>query len=252
MATVKGSKQEKMIVVPQRFWHSRQGKFLVVCFTLLAGLLLVEFGRWQESSVNADAQAERSWLPASLQQSSGEVKTLQARLVQAEQVASIDKLAMQDLRVNIERLRQQISQLEEDVLFYKEIADSGGGDEGLVVSQLDLLATDAPDHYRYKIKFEQVGKGSGVVEGYANIAVAGVKDDMELTLPLVALSNSLQGESIRLRFRSFQDVEGELTLPYGFEPSRMEILAVTEEPDSKTLQKNFSWLVESGQQAIPR
>jgi hypothetical protein len=75
---------------------------------------------------------------------------------------------------------------------------------------------------------------------------------MELTLPLVTLSNSMQGENIKLRFRSFQAVEGEITLPYGFEPSRVEILAVTEEPDSKTLQKNFSWLVESGQQVIAR
>lgn len=252
MATVKGSKQEKMIVVPRRFWHSQSGKFLLGCFVVLAGLLLVELGRWQESSASADTRAEGSWLSNSMQRSSNEVKELQAQLVQAEQVTSIDKLAMQDLRVNIERLRQQISQLEEDVLFYKEIADSGGGEQGLVVSQLDLLATDAPDHYRYKIKFEQAGSTSDVVEGYASIAVAGVKDDMELTLPLVALSNSLQGENIRLRFRSFQDVEGELTLPYGFEPSRMEILAVTEEPDSKTLQKNFGWLVESDQQAIPR
>ena len=252
MATVKGSKQEKMIVVPRRPWHSTSGKVLLACVAVLAGLLLVELGRWQESNANAEARAEGSWLSTSMQQSSSEVKELQARLIQAEQVTNIDKLAMQELRVNIERLRQQISQLEEDVIFYKEIADSGGGEKGLVVSQLDLQAMDAPDHYRYKIKFEQAGSTADVVEGYASIAVAGVKDDMELTLPLVALSNSLQGENIRLRFRSFQDVEGELTLPHGFEPSRVEILAVTEEPDSKTLQKNFSWLVESGQQAIPR
>lgn len=252
MAIVKGSKQEKMIVVPRRLWHSSSGMLLISCLVLLAALLLVELGRWQQSSTNTDVNTKGSWLSASMSKNTAELKALQAQLVQAEQVTSVDKLALQDLRVNIERLRQQISQLEEDVIFYKEIADSGSGEQGLVVSQLDLLSTDAPDHYRYKIKFEQVGGASEIVEGYASIAVAGVKDDMELTLPLVALSNSLQGENIRLRFRAFQDVEGELTLPYGFEPSRMEILAVTEEPDSKTLQKNFSWLVESDQQAIPR
>lgn len=248
MTSVKGSKQEKMVVVPRRFWHQPNGKLVLAALVLLGTLLVYQLGRLQVVVAPDNAGA----FLLAVGDSDARVKELESQLVRAEQAASVDRLALQDLRVNIGRLREQISQLEEDVLFYKQIADSGRGETGLVVSQLDLIATEQADRFRYKIKFEQLGTGGNLIEGFANVAVAGVKDDMELTLPLGALSNSMQGESIKLRFRSFQDVEGEITLPYGFEPSRVEILAVTEEPDSKTLQKNFGWLVESGQQVIAK
>lgn len=250
MAIVKGSRQDKMIVVPKRFWHEPLGRPLLVGALLLGAALSFLLGRLQPGESGGVGT-----FPLALSRSSArdvQMKELQAQVVKQEQAGSVDRLALQDLRVNIGRLREQISQLEEDVLFYKQIADSGRSETGLVVSQLDLIATEQADHFLYKIKFAQKGIAENTIEGYANIAVSGVKDDMELTLPLGALSNSMQGENIKLRFRSFQDVEGEITLPYGFEPSRMEILAVTEEPDSKTLQKNFSWLVESGQQVIAK
>lgn len=250
MATVKGSRQEKMIVVPQRFWHEPLGKTLSVAALVLVAAVCFLLGRMHSGAVAGGAGTFLASVRSSAREA--QMKELQAQVVKQEQAGSVDRLALQDLRVNIGRLREQISQLEEDVLFYKQIADSDRTETGLAVSQLDLIATEQPDQFLYKIKFEQMGDGDNMIEGYANIAVSGVKDNMELTLPLAALSNSMQGENIKLRFRSFQAVEGEITLPYGFEPSRVEILAVTEEPDSKTLQKNFSWLVESGQQVIAR
>lgn len=256
MASVKGSKQEQMIVVPARPWHRWQGQLLLLGISL-AALFLV----WRWGMMHGRNQVLEDDGP--LQQSSStslgqkitklvggqdvELQELREQLVRADQASQVDKLTLQNLRVNIQRLRQQISLLEEDVLFYKNIASSGNEETGLVVSQLDLQAADQANRFRYKLRFEQAGRNSRILEGFANIAVAGVKDDTELTLPLSALTNTMQGESIKLRFRSFQDVEGELNLPSGFEPSRFEVLAVTEVPDSKTLQKNFSWLVESGQ-----
>lgn len=252
MPTVKGSKQQQMIVTPRRWWHGVRGKLLLWTFLAVSLLMVFWAGTLYEAGSGKSLSLIEKLSSAGMNQSSELINGLREQVVKAEQTSSVDKLALQDLRVNTQRLRQQISQLEEDVLFYKQIAGSGSRSSGLVVSSLDLQATSAADHFRYKIKFEKIGNANSMVEGYTNIAVSGVKDGMDLTLPLSVLSNSSQGENIRLRFRSFQDVEGEITLPYGFEPSRVEILAVTEEPDNKTLQKNFSWLVESGQQAIAK
>lgn len=252
MATVKGSKQQQMIVVPRKWWHGMRGQLLVCLILSFAALLIFWLGTLYEAGSGSAISLIEKLSSARMTESSDAINSLREQLAKGEQAANVDKLAMQDLRVNIQRLRQQISQLEEDVLFYKQITNPEAKNSGLSVSALDLMATAVPDHYRYKIKFEKLGNPGVTVEGYANIAVTGVKDDMDLTLPLSVLSKSSQGENIRLRFRAFQDVEGGITLPYGFEPSRVEILAVTEEPASKTLQKNFSWLVESGQKPIAK
>ncbi len=252
MPTVKGSKQEQMIVVPKRWWHGMRGQLWVCLLLSISALVIFWFGTFYEAGSGSTVSLIEKLSSAKMTESSDAINSLREQLAKSEQASNIDKLAMQDLRVNIQRLRQQISQLEEDVLFYKQITNPDAKNSGLSVTAFDLMATAAADHYRYKIKFEKIGNPNSVVEGYANIAVTGVKDGMDLTLPLSVLSNSSQGENIRLRFRAFQDVEGEITLPYGFEPARVEILAVTEEPESKTLQKNFSWLVESGQKPISK
>lgn len=251
MATVKGSKQENMVVVPRRWWHGLHGRTLLNLVILLVALLVFWLGTLYEAGTDSGSSLIGR-LAQARSADSGTINTLREELVKAEQASTVDRLAMGELRVNIQRLRQQISQLEEDVLFYKQITGAGNKSAGLVVSNLDLMATGQPEHYHYKLKFENLGNTSVPVEGYATIAVAGVKDNMELTLPLNVLSNTSQGDSIKLRFKAFQDVEGELALPYGFEPSRIEIVAVSEEPESKTLQKNFSWLVESSPSANPK
>jgi hypothetical protein len=245
MAKVKGSKQQRMVVVPHSYWRTFPAKVLVVSTAILLGISLFTLG-------GALARSGVETTPRILSVGNGEKdndsESLQERLIKAEQTASIDKLTVQGLQTSIARMSQHVAQLKEDVLFYKKITEGGDAETGLVVSKLDLLSTATPNHFLYKIKFIQAGDSEGVIEGYTNIAVSGVQDDADVTLPLSVLSNVVQGENIKLRFRSFQDVEGEVTLPAGFEPARVEILAVTEGPSSKRIQKNFTWVVESSRQ----
>ncbi len=256
MASVKGSKQEQMIVVPLRFWHRWTGKLLLVAMAVGLPVLALQWGivvgREQVLAEDSSFSASEDGgfgeqISRMVDGDDSEVQRLNEELLRLDQASQVDKLTMQNLRVSVQRLRQQISSLEEDVLFYKNIAGTGVEETGLVVSKLDLLASESPNHFRYKLRFEQAGRTARTLEGFVNLAIVGVRDDMEQTLPLAAITSSTQGENIKLRFRSFQDVEGEFTLPVGFEPLRVEILAITEVPDSKTLQKNFSWLVESDQ-----
>jgi hypothetical protein len=254
MAKVKGSKQRKMVVVPERFWHRWPVLSLAL---LLVPVLLVWQGNTgvgarqpvREETEQVVVEPERSigrQLSDLVVGRGDKVTELESKLVQAEQSTQVDRLALADLRVNIQRLRQQISQLEEDVLFYKKVAPYGAADNsGVMLSQLDIYTGGAPNRFRYQLRFENAGNKANTLQGFVTLAVAGVQNNMELTLPLNVLSNSLQGENIQLRFRSFQNIAGELELPADFEPARVEVLAVIEEPNSETLQKNFSWLVES-------
>ena len=49
---------------------------------------------------------------------------------------------------------------------------------------------------------------------------------------------------IRLQFRYFQNIEGELIVPENFEPESVQIVAESEGQNAKTVRKSFVWLVE--------
>ena len=73
--------------------------------------------------------------------------------------------------------------------------------------------------------------------------VWGPRDDELVIIPLRDISAEQDELDIRLRFRYFQNIEGELVLPEGFEPERVQIAAVETSPIEKTLDQDFSWVV---------
>lgn len=245
MAAVKGSKQEKMIVVAYR-----PLRILWVRGTVALGVLLVGAGAYFSGftagvSENGEARIERDALQDTVHQIEQENSALRQQLLNLEQATTVDKQALENVQQTIVGLRENISQLEEDVLFYKQIMSPENSENGLVIGQLDLVATDDPGTIRYKLELKQQGNNENLINGYANINILGQRDYQEISIPLSDLSASEDDLDIRLQFRYFQNIEGELVLPANFEPTKVQILAVAEGDNAKTVQKSFGWLVEN-------
>jgi hypothetical protein len=68
-------------------------------------------------------------------------------------------------------------------------------------------------------------------------------DEEQVILALRDISEAEDELDIRLRFKYFQNIEGELALPEGFQPDRVQIAAVSTEPVSKTISEDFGWVV---------
>jgi hypothetical protein len=245
MAVVKGSRQEKMVVVPYRplrvFWL----RTCVVVLFLATGGAAYFYGFSSGVRENGEARVERDQLQASVQRMEVENGALNQQLLNIEQSSTVDKQALQNVQQTILGLREKISQLEEDVLFYKQIMSPENDESGLVIGQLDLVATDVPGTIRYKMELKQQGNNENLIDGYANINVLGMRNSQEISIPLHELSESEQETDIRLQFRYFQNIEGELVLPEDFEPTKVQILAVAEGDNAKTVQKSFGWIVEN-------
>lgn len=245
MAVVKGSKQEKMIVVPYRPRQTFLLRACVVFLLLLTGAGAYYYGFVLGVRQNGEARVERDQLQVSVQQMEVENSALRQQLLNLEQSSTVDRQALASVQQTIVGLREKISQLEEDVLFYRQIMSPENDESGLVIGQLDLVATDAPGTIRYKMELKQQGNNENLINGHANVNVLGMLDSREVSIPLSELSASVQSEDIRLQFRYFQNIEGELVLPENFEPTKVQILAIAEGSNAKTVQKSFGWLVEN-------
>jgi hypothetical protein len=245
MAAVKGSKQLKMVVVPYRPWRTwwAIGGFMAVL--LVAALGAYFFGYYQTLARNGDALAQRNALLEQVDQLESSNTALQDQVLSLEQSASLDKEALNSVQRTIVSLREQISQLEEDVLFYKQIVSPGNEETGLMIGQLDLVRRDEAGGIRYRLELKQQGNNDDVITGHVNVNVLGQQEGQEVSIPLRSLSDSIEDLDIKLQFRYFQNIEGELSLPAGFEPQKVQILAVAEGDNAKTVQKSFGWLVQN-------
>jgi len=89
-----------------------------------------------------------------------------------------------------------------------------------------------------------LANNENVISGYANVNILGMQEGSEVSFPLRSIAVDENQLDIRLQFRYFQNIEGELIIPENFVPETLQILAVAQGENAKTVQKNFVWLVE--------
>ena len=241
---VKGSKQQKMVVVPHR-----PGQRVLFTFLVLMGVALSAAGGWGYAyyttvmSQEGD-QADKNELLAQLFDLRVKNDNLERQVAILDRSSAVDKQTGVELQETLTSLRQRVAQLEEDVLFYRQVVEEETKETGLVIEELDIDKTRSPDRYRYKLVMRQEdADGDTYLAGHVNFNLAGQWKDQQVILPLRDLSEGEDELDIRLRFKYFQNIEGELVLPEGFQPDRIQIAAVATEPVSKRINEDFGWVV---------
>jgi hypothetical protein len=243
MPKVKGSKQQRMIVVPYRPWHLFWMRTCTLALLLLVAGLSWYFGYGMGVDENGDAMIERDDLRVEVRQLQEATLSLRQQIMGLEQASLLDKEALAGVQQAILSLREKNSQLEEDVLFYKHILSPENEETGLAIGQLDLYANDKPGSVRFKLELRQLGSNDNLINGHANVNIMGQQEGLEVSIPLRSLSQTVDSLDIPLQFRYFQNIEGLLEMPENFEPEKVQIIAVAEGPGGKTVQKSFGWLV---------
>lgn len=244
MAVVKGSKQIKMVVVP----HKPMRKVILILSTLFMAVFLssagVYYGYYRGTNENIEVRIERDQLSIEVNTLQSQLEIIQQDLVNIEQASLVDKQALVEVQEMMVGLRETNAQLEEDVLFYRQIMSPENDESGLVIGQLDLSATEEENRIRYHIELKQLANNENLISGYTNVNILGTQDGNEVSFPLRSLAQDESQLDIRLQFRYFQNIEGELVIPDDFIPVAVQILAVSQDDNAKTVQKNFAWLVE--------
>ncbi len=227
----------------------RPGRRVLFISLLLTGVAVSAAGGWgyaYYTTVLAQQgeQAEKRELSAQLTDLRQENEALRRQIVILDRSSAVDQQTGAELQETLTALRQRVAQLEEDVLFYRQVVEEEIDETGLVIGQLDIDATRSPDRYRYKLVMrQQDADGDTYLTGHLNFNLVGQLQDQQVILPLRDLSEFEDELDIRLRFKYFQNIEGELVLPEGFQPDRIQIAAVATEPVSKWINEDFGWVV---------
>lgn len=241
---VKGSKQEQMVVVPYR---PRQ-RILFTLFLVL-GVAISAAGGWaygyyKTMLTQQTELADQSKLTAEIGFLQLENDDLRRQIAILDRSSVMDQQANAEVQGTITSLRERVAQLEEDIVFYRQVVGEETEDTGLMIGQLNVDATTDPGRYRYKLVMRQKdADGDTFLVGHVNVNLVGLRGDEQVILALRDISEAEDELDIRLRFKYFQSIEGELALPEGFQPDRIQIAAVSTEPVSKTISEDFGWVV---------
>lgn len=233
-----------MVVVPYR---PRQ-RILFTLFLVL-GVAISAAGGWaygyyKTMLTQQTELANQSELTAEISFLQLENNDLRRQIAILDRSSVMDQQANAEVQGTITSLRERVAQLEEDIVFYRQVVAEETEDTGLMIGQLNVDATTDPGRYRYKLVMRQKdADGDTFLVGHVNVNLVGLRDDEQVILALRDISEAEDELDIRLRFKYFQNIEGELALPEGFQPDRIQIAAVSTEPVSKTISEDFGWVV---------
>jgi hypothetical protein len=242
---VKGSKQERMVVVPYR-----PARRIILGILLVVGVgASAAVGFLYSYYATIESQqgelASREELSEELQSSGLENSELRRQIAILDRSSVMDQRATEEVQSTIVTLRERVAQLEQDIVYYRQVVSDETGETGLVISQLDIATTSTAGVYSYKLVLRQLdADGDSYLIGFVNINLVGSQGEDQMIFPLREVSQEQELLDIRLRFKYFQNIEGSLSLPDGFVPERVQIAAVSTEPVEKNINQDFSWVAE--------
>lgn len=219
---------------------------VIVATLLLAVVLLAGFYLGQRaaySGMGLDVERYRSMQKA-VTAAEEELARQQAQLdVQAAR-HEMDQQALELVRREIAAQKEQISALEEGLRFYKGLMAPGEIAQGLSLRPLELVALDQPGRYAFRIVAQQEARKHSLLKGELSADVNGLLAGQALSYSLAELSEDLDPGSVALRFRYFQSIEGQLSLPDGFEPASVTLVARATSPEAMEVREVFPWQVQ--------
>lgn len=211
----------------------------------LTVVVLVSWGVFllgqQAAGLNNDTlQAEREQLLAQLAESDATNTQLRARVAVLERAEQVDRQAYGEVERSLKQVQDEMLELKEEVAFYRGIVSPAETASGLSVTRFNLFGIGEAGVYRFKLVLTQLRTNTRLVKGHARIAFDGVLHGKQTRLTLQEVSGGTL-DRLKLRFKYFQNIEGDIVLPEGFLPSRVVVEVVPAGKGWKPFKKSFDW-----------
>ncbi len=244
MAAVKGSKQYQMVVVPYRPLYKAMIFLAFLAAMSAFSFLTYEFGMNQGLALKVEVVKERDEISRQLTDAEMAMETMRQEIADLRVGGEIDDKANEEVRQTIESLQERIAQLNEEISFYKGVMLPNVASKGLRIERLDV-SSNAPGRVKYSLLLTQVVDKHDYIQGGVKISLVGQLGNQEKQFLLSELDKE-KDEAIRFRFRYFQNINGELMLPDGFEPREVMIVAQSSGSNAQRLEKRFDWPLNGG------
>ena len=167
---------------------------------------------------------------------------LRQKVAVLERSAQIDRSSVGKMREQIKKFQQERLEQEEELAFLRSIVSTESKKPGLRIQGFHLKAGVESRTYEYQFTVSQVLKNIGLATGRIWITIDGIQGGKSRSLPLQEITSETM-ESVKMRFRYFQIVEGWIQLPRGFSPASFNVEVKPANRKLAPVAQNFKWVV---------
>jgi hypothetical protein len=146
--------------------------------------------------------------------------------------------------------QQEIADLDQGIRFYRSLMTPAELEQGLGIRGVDVIASSDGVRLQFRVIVQQRARKHENLEGSLRVELHGTLDEEEQVLELSQLSRQVPNADIRLRFKYFQTIDGELVLPEGFRPDRWRLLATARKPRAMEVIEEFPWQLQERQSHV--
>lgn len=233
-----------LVVKLHRPWLTRMLLALGIIALLVGGWTLFDYGRYLAGYNRAECADERQTLLAVRKKLEKDVDRLREQKALLERAAQIEQEAYSELDTTLKELQGEILELKEELAFYRGIVSPQDASSGLHLQRFKIEANGESRHYRYKLVLTQVLKNDRMATGKVRLSIDGMMRDQPRTLKLKDLTGKRVNE-LGYRFKYFQKLEGNLKLPQGFTPFRINVQIIPHNRKRNGIKRTINW---SGQE----
>lgn len=232
---------EEYVVIRHRPGYRVRRTVILLAFTVIAAAVGYAAGLAQGGFRFSSAEASNERLEDQAATLKTRYREAQQQLVNLERGKLIDEQALNQARTIIVDLETRAGNLKSDLTFYKNIMAPSNTSKGLQVDRFSLVSDRQASFYNFKLVLIQVGNNKSYISGLVAVNIIGMRDDEKEVIALRDLSQDIEDLGVKFRFRYFQDVEGKLALPDGFEPLEVQVVAQAEGRKSAQAERTFNW-----------
>jgi Family of unknown function (DUF6776) len=221
--------------------------FIVIALVVLVALIVLYWPTQDKGTPESQIES----LQQKIERQSEVIETLTKektdllqRIAKQQQLSQIDRESQSRVQEELKNYQNERLKMEEELVFLRSMVSSKSGSSVLRIQRLRLLPGKKESSFVYTFTVSKVLKDSEYIDGKVYLELTGEQDGKRRTLPLKELTMDKKN-SLKMRFKYFQNIEGELLLPSRFVPSGVTIEV---KPDGKKfvpIKKSFEWVVIS-------
>ena len=197
-----------------------------------------EYGRYDAGFRVVDSVRGALSASARIRDLEVEIEHQREELAAADVARRVDREGYKQVERSLGDMQSQIARLTQDLSFYRGLVQP----DSLVhvkVQQMQIVP-EAAGQYRLKFVLMQTGKPDDVVAGNAVISIDGLLHGKPVSLGLAQLTPNRRSGLI-YSFRYFENYDEPVSLPPGFEPTRIGIEIHSGRDSNHPFRQAFVW-----------